>query len=167
MLIVISSFALIAISLAAVGIFGVVSYSVHQRAQEIGIRMALGAQRRNVIGMVLGQGAVWLLLGISAGTAGAPALTRLLASYLYGVKPVDPVTFTAAAFTLIAVALAALPVPRAARRESIPRKPCAMSRSRPRDGTYKSKNGNRPELSVEPAESTRIPAFFFVVSTPS
>lgn len=106
-LIVIGAFAFMAVSLAAVGIFSVVSYSVRQRTQEIGIRMALGAQRSNVIGMVLGQGAIWVLLGIAAGTAGAASLTRLLTSYLYGVKPVDPVTFGASVFTLAAVALVA------------------------------------------------------------
>ena len=108
MLVVFASSALV---LAAVGIYGVIAYSVTQRTQEIGIRMALGAQRSHVLRLVVGQAMLLASAGIVLGAAGAFALTRLMANLLYGVRPSDPVTFAAVAAVLAAVALLASVLP--------------------------------------------------------
>ena len=97
--------------LAAIGIYGVVSYVVAQRQREIGIRMALGARRSHVLQLMLGQGARMALAGLVIGMIAAFALTRLMASMLYGVKPTDAVTFVLAAGLLCAIALAACWIP--------------------------------------------------------
>jgi putative ABC transport system permease protein len=104
-------FAGLALVLAAVGIFGVISYSVVQRTHEIGIRMALGAGRKEVLGMVLREGLSLALYGVAAGLAGAWALTRFIASLLYGVRPTDLFTFSLVPLVLTAVALLASYVP--------------------------------------------------------
>jgi predicted permease len=104
-------FAAIALVLASVGLYGVISYGVAQRRHEIGIRMALGAQKRDVLGLVLGQGMVLALLGVGIGIAGALVLTRFLSSLLYGIKATDPLTFIAVSLILIGVALLACYVP--------------------------------------------------------
>jgi predicted permease len=104
-------FAALALALAAVGLYGLVSYSVSQRAHEIGIRMALGAEKHDVLRLVVGQGCKLTILGVAIGMAGSFALTRLLSSLLYGVKPTDPVTFTAVTFVLVVVALLASYIP--------------------------------------------------------
>jgi putative ABC transport system permease protein len=116
-MLVLSSFAALALILAAVGIAGVVSYGVAQRTQEIGIRMAFGANPRDVVRMMVGASMKWALAGVAAGIASAFAATRLLAGLLYGVKSGDPFVMTAVAFLLAAVALAAsyLPARRATR----------------------------------------------------
>ncbi|HEX5412699.1 MAG TPA: ABC transporter permease [Terriglobia bacterium] len=101
----------IALLLAAVGIYGVISYSVSQRTHEIGIRMAIGAERGDVLKMVVGHGLKLVLAGVVIGIAGALALTRFLASALYGVTPTDPLTFIAVSLILITVALAACYIP--------------------------------------------------------
>ncbi len=101
------TFGAVAVTLAAIGIFGVISYSVSQRTHEIGIRMALGAERRHVMAMVLRQGLRLTVAGIAAGVAGAAALTRLLSSLLFGVKAWDPITFALASALLMGVALLA------------------------------------------------------------
>ncbi len=101
----------LALVLAAVGIYGVMSYTVGQRTQEIGVRMALGAQPKNMLALVLGRGAGLALVGIFAGTLGALALTRFLSSLLFGIEPKDPVTFAGVALLLFGVALAACYVP--------------------------------------------------------
>ncbi len=106
-----SSFSAMALLLAAVGIFGVISYSVSQRRREIGIRMALGAQRRDVLRLILGQGAKLALFGLSAGIGIALLLTRWMASLLYSVSATDPLTFGVVAIVLFGVALAACYVP--------------------------------------------------------
>ncbi len=104
-------FAALALILAAVGIYGAMAYSVNQRTHEIGIRTALGAQRRDVLRLVLGDGAKLACFGIASGIAGALALTRLMASLLFEVKPTDPATFAGVAILLALVALAACYIP--------------------------------------------------------
>jgi putative ABC transport system permease protein len=105
------SFSALALILAAVGIFGVVSYFASQRRQEIGIRIALGAQRGDVLRLILGQGAKLTLLGLGTGLVFAFLLTRLMASLLYGISATDPVTFGAVAMVLFAVAVIACYIP--------------------------------------------------------
>lgn len=106
-----AAFAALALILAAVGIYGVISYSVSQRTHEIGVRAALGAQQGDILRMILRQG-LWLaLLGAGAGIVAALGLTQLMASILYGVKPYDPLAFVVVAPTLIAVALFACYLP--------------------------------------------------------
>jgi putative ABC transport system permease protein len=105
------AFAALALVLAAVGIYGVISYSVAQRTQEIGIRMALGAGRLAVVRMVVGQAVLLAGGGIAAGAVGAWLLTRLMQKLLFGVDASDPLTFVAVSAGLAAVALAASAVP--------------------------------------------------------
>jgi putative ABC transport system permease protein len=104
-------FAALALMLAAVGIYGVISYSVTQRTHEIGIRMALGAQRDDVLKLILGQGLILILTGVAAGLMGAFALTRFMSSLLFEVKATDPLTFALVALVLISVALLANLIP--------------------------------------------------------
>ncbi|MCL5670273.1 MAG: ABC transporter permease, partial [Acidobacteria bacterium] len=104
-------FAALALMLAGLGIFGVISYMVSQRTNEIGIRMALGAERKGVLKMVILRGLKLALIGVAIGIAGALVLTRLLSSLLYGVKPTDPLTFATVSLLLIAVALVACYIP--------------------------------------------------------
>jgi predicted permease len=101
------SFAAIALVMAAIGLYGVVSYSVVQRTRELGIRIALGATSQRIVFMVLRESSMLVLAGIGCGLAAAAALTRFMSSLLFGVKPRDPMTFAAAAFVLGLVALAA------------------------------------------------------------
>jgi putative ABC transport system permease protein len=101
-------FAALALLLASVGIYGVMSYAVRRRRREIGIRMALGASHGGVLRSVLGQGLKLALIGLVIGLAGSFALTRAITSYLYGVKPTDPETFLVASVVLVAVALGAV-----------------------------------------------------------
>jgi putative ABC transport system permease protein len=110
-LVLLASFALLAMLLAGVGIYGVVSYSVSQRTHEVGIRMALGAQRRDVLKLIVAQGMVLLLMGIGVGLIGAFLLTRFLAALLYGVRPTDSATFAAVSLLLAAVAIVACCIP--------------------------------------------------------
>jgi putative ABC transport system permease protein len=104
-------FAAISLLLAAVGIYGVFSYSVTQQTHEIGIRTALGATRRDILRMVVGEGLLLTLIGVAAGLIAALSLTRLLASLLYGVRPRDPFTFIMLSLLLICVALLACCIP--------------------------------------------------------
>lgn len=105
------AFAGLALVLGLVGIYGVLSFLVSRRTREIGIRIALGAQRRDILWLVMKEGAKFSLIGIALGLASALAITRLLASQLYGVSPADPATFLGAAFLMTAVTLPACYVP--------------------------------------------------------
>jgi predicted permease len=104
-------FAALALVLGAVGIYGVVSYSVTQRRPEIGMRMALGAQRQDILRLIVGQGARLALIGVAIGIGGAFALTGLIRTMLFGVSVTDPLTFLAVAMVLTTVALAACYIP--------------------------------------------------------
>jgi len=110
-LLLLGVFAAIALVLATVGIYGVISYGVTQRTREIGIRIALGAERANVIRLVVEQGLVLTLMGVAAGLVGAFALTRFLAKMLYGVRPTDPLTFVTVSLLLTGAALLACYIP--------------------------------------------------------
>jgi putative ABC transport system permease protein len=104
-------FAAVALVLAAVGIYGVMSYSVAQRTHEIGIRMALGAQRSDVLKLAVGQGLKLVMIGVAIGLAGAFILTRVMTSLLFGVSASDPTTFVTISVVLISVALLASYIP--------------------------------------------------------
>lgn len=111
--VLLNAFALTALMLAVIGIYGVIAYSVAQRTREIGLRIALGAQRRDVVGTVVRQGMRVALVGIIAGLGAAAGLSRLMVSLLYEVEPVDPQTFGFVAALLAAAALVACSVPAA------------------------------------------------------
>jgi ABC-type antimicrobial peptide transport system permease subunit len=104
-------FGVVALVLAAIGIYGLMAYSVEQRTQEMGIRMALGADRGTIRKLVVWHGMRLALIGVALGIAAAFGLTRFLASFLYGVKSVDPMAFIAVPLILTAVALLAVWLP--------------------------------------------------------
>jgi putative ABC transport system permease protein len=106
-----AAFAALALALASVGIYGVMAYSVSQRTHEIGVRMALGANRSNVLGMVVRQALGLALAGAGVGLAGALGLTRLLSSLLYSVRPTDPLTLALVTLLLVGVSAFASYVP--------------------------------------------------------
>jgi putative ABC transport system permease protein len=116
LLALIGAFAVLALGLASLGLYGVISYSAKQRTREIGVRVALGATERDVVRLILGQGLVVALAGIALGLAGAAALTRVVSAYLVGVSATDPITFAGVPALLLAVAIVATFVP--ARRAS-------------------------------------------------
>jgi len=116
-LVLVALFGGLALVLATMGLYGVIAYIASQRTPEIGVRMALGARRTDVIRLIVRQGATYAGIGIGIGLVAAFALTRFLASLLYGVGAMDPVSFAATALVLFATALAAssIPAQRAAR----------------------------------------------------
>jgi len=104
-------FSSVALVIASVGIYGVISFSVARRSKEFALRMALGAQQKDVLGLVMKQGAALALFGIAAGVLGALALTHLMASLLFGVRPTDALTFISVSALLVVVALCASFIP--------------------------------------------------------
>jgi predicted permease len=108
---IVAAFAVTALLLAALGIYGVISYIVSERTHEIGIRLALGAQRHRILQMILSQGLGLAIAGAATGLVGAVIVAHLMAGVLYGVRPTDPVTFVSVALLLIAVALLACYIP--------------------------------------------------------
>jgi putative ABC transport system permease protein len=111
LLLLVGLFAAAALALAAVGIYGVVAFSVTRRTQEIGIRMALGAQRSGVLRLIVGEGARLAVLGVGIGIAASLVITRLLSSLLFGISATDPITFAGVAVLLFLVALLASYMP--------------------------------------------------------
>ena len=105
------AFAVFALILAAVGVYGVISYLVTQGTHDLGVRIALGAQKGNIVGLVVRQGMELALLGIAAGMLGSFLLTRVMASLLYGVKTTDAATFSIVPLLLAAIAALASYVP--------------------------------------------------------
>jgi predicted permease len=120
-LFLIGAFAMLALVLGSLGLYAVISFSVTERVHEVGIRMALGARRSEVLKLVVGQGLRLTLIGVAFGVAGSLALTRFLASLLYDVKPTDPLTFAAVCALIVLVALAAsfIPARRATRLDPL------------------------------------------------
>ena len=116
-----SLFGVLALLLAMIGLYGVMSYMVSQRTHEIGVRMAIGADKGDVVKLILRQGLILTVIGLILGFAIALGFTRVLSSLLYGVSPYDPLTFAGIAILLIAVALLAcyIPARRAARVDPI------------------------------------------------
>jgi putative ABC transport system permease protein len=120
-MILLGVFAVLALILSCVGIYGVISYLVGQRTHEIGVRIALGAQRSDVLRLILGHGVRMALIGVAVGIAAGLALTRLMAKMLFGVSARDPLTFGGVAILLMLVAVAAcyIPARRAMRTDPI------------------------------------------------
>ena len=110
-MLLLSIFGCAGLLMAAIGVYGVMSYSVQQRTQELGLRMALGAQAANLRNMVIRQGMTLTLVGVILGAGGALWLTHFLRSFLFGVKPLDPIAFIATPVVLSFVALISIWVP--------------------------------------------------------
>ena len=126
-MLLLSAFAGVALLLAMIGIYGVTAYQVTQRTQEIGIRMALGAQMRDVVKLVLQGGMTLALVGIGLGVMGALVLTRLIRSLLFGVQATDPATFVLVSLALFATAAIACYLPARKATRSIPWWRCATN----------------------------------------
>jgi putative ABC transport system permease protein len=110
-MIVLAIFAAVALLLAAVGVYGVIAYTVAQRTNEIGIRVAMGAQRRDVLRLILGQGSRLIFVGVALGITAGLLVTRLMSGLLFGISATDPETFAGVALLLSAVALLACYMP--------------------------------------------------------
>jgi putative ABC transport system permease protein len=110
-MLLLSVFGFAGLLMAAIGVYGVMSYSVQQRTQELGVRMALGAQASNLRNMVIRQGMTLTLIGVLIGAGGAFWLTKFLAGFLFGVKPLDPLSFIATPLLLSIVALVSIWLP--------------------------------------------------------
>jgi putative ABC transport system permease protein len=110
-LFVVGVLAALAASLTAIGVYGVVAYSVARRSREMAVRRALGATTRGLVVLIVREGSGWIALGLVAGAVGAGALSRAIESLLFGVKPSDPATFSAVALVLAAIAYAASAIP--------------------------------------------------------
>jgi putative ABC transport system permease protein len=110
-LIVMVTFAVVALTLASLGLYGVIAHAVTERTHEIGVRMALGAEARHVLGLMIRQGLTTTAIGVAIGVAGAVALSRWIQDLLFGVTATDPATFAAVVATLMAVAFVACYVP--------------------------------------------------------
>ena len=110
-MLLLATFSGLALLLAAIGIYSVLAYSVRRRVREIGVRMALGAQRGDILRMILGQGTKLALIGAGIGIAGALAMTRLMSSQLFGVTATDPLTFLSVSALIVVVALLACYIP--------------------------------------------------------
>jgi putative ABC transport system permease protein len=106
-----AGFAMVALMLSALGIYGVMAYSVTQRVREIGIRIALGAQARDVLRLIVGQGMKLALCGVALGLTASFGLTRLMGSLLFGIRATDPLTFAGVALLLMLVAMLACYLP--------------------------------------------------------
>ncbi len=121
MLLLLGIFGAVALVLATTGVYGVVAYMAVRRTSEIGVRMALGAQRRDIERLLVKQGAAFACVGVALGLVAALALTRLLASFLYGVGAADPTTFAVAGAALFAAAITAswIPAYRASRADAL------------------------------------------------
>jgi putative ABC transport system permease protein len=119
--VMVSTFAGLALLLAMVGVFGVLAYSVQQRSREFGVRIAFGATTTDVLGLVLGSVARVIVVGVAVGLVAAPALGQSIATFLFGVQPLDPVTFAsvAAVLTLTAAVATAAPALRATRIDPV------------------------------------------------
>src|SRR3954453_7112341 len=109
--VLVSSFAIVAVVLTAAGLYGVMAYIVAQRTREIGVRMALGASRGQVLGLMIRQGGSMTVVGIALGIAGALLMTRFMTSLLFGISAADPVVYLAVSALLSAVACIAIAVP--------------------------------------------------------
>jgi len=110
-MLLIGSCALLALVLAAAGLFGVISYAVAQRGHELGIRLALGATSGQLVGRIVGQGALLAVVGVALGLLGAAAASRVLTSFMFGVSATDPTTFVLAAVLLLGIAMVSSAVP--------------------------------------------------------
>jgi len=119
-LVLLAIFAGLALALSAIGLYGVIAYTTAQRTREIGIRIALGAARSDILKLIVGQGLGWTAAGLVLGLVGTAAVTRYLEAMLFGVAPTDALTFLSAAMLLMAVAAAAcyLPARRATQIET-------------------------------------------------
>jgi ABC-type antimicrobial peptide transport system permease subunit len=120
-LILFGLFGALSLSLAAVGLFGLISFTAQQRAREVGIRVALGARRHEIIGLVVREGLVLVVAGVTLGALAAATMSRVITSLLHGVERVDPLTYGSLAVVMVAVALLAsfLPARRAANGDPV------------------------------------------------